>query len=388
MRRPNSGEEPTGPPGPPPGPPPGSPPGPPPTGPPGGLDEFDAIERMSAQFLASARARLPDADLPPQGDVWIGDDAAVVTARNGGQMLMTTDLVVEGVHFVLGLSSVDDVGYKALMVAASDIAAMGGRPDQVMASIVAPPAIDLDDLAAGLAEASGECGCTIVGGDLSAGPIVVVSVAVFGALGPEPTVGPLLRSGARPGDHLFVTGPLGGSAAGLRILRQRYRGDELHANGMLFGKTVPERSQLPHDTPTHDAGTSETRNRDDALARTHLRPRARVREGETARLAGATAAIDISDGLAADLGHVAGASGVGISLDSVPVADGATIPEALHGGEDYELVLATPDPDRLVAAFGQAGLPPPLAVGRCTESAGEVVLDGVPLPPTGWTHRF
>jgi thiamine-monophosphate kinase len=125
-----------------------------------------------------------------------------------------------------------------------------------------------------------------------------------------------------------------------------------------------------------------------ALARAYRRPQARLREGEVARLAGATAAIDISDGLVAEVRHLGGASGVGVDLESLPVANGATEGEALGGGEEYELLVATPDPDLLVEAYQLAGLREPIAVGRCTGRAGVFDLAGRPLPPVGWRHRF
>ncbi|HTZ08165.1 MAG TPA: AIR synthase-related protein, partial [Acidimicrobiales bacterium] len=127
---------------------------------------------------------------------------------------------------------------------------------------------------------------------------------------------------------------------------------------------------------------------DAALVLAHRRPRARLAEGETARLAGCRALVDVSDGLAADLGHLASASGVGYRLDAVPVAEGATLDEALGGGEDYELVLATPDPEALVAAFAAAGLAPPLALGRCSADTAERTLAGAPVPPAGYEHPF
>jgi thiamine-monophosphate kinase len=115
---------------------------------------------------------------------------------------------------------------------------------------------------------------------------------------------------------------------------------------------------------------------------------ARLAEGETARRAGATAAIDISDGLAADVRHLADASGVGIALDVVPVAVGATDDEALGGGEDYELIIATGDPDGLTHAFAAAGLRAPIAIGICTSDTEERTLAGSDLPDSGWRHRF
>ena len=347
-----------------------------------GIDEFDAIDRMAARFMTAARLHRPSGPLPPDGEVWIGDDAAVVGAGAGGRVLLTTDLVVEGTHFDLGFCSLEDVGYKAMMVTGSDLAAMGARPDHALVSMVSPRDVDLDALAAGLADAASACGCVVVGGDLSSGPLVVVSVALYGTLAVDPGTGPLLRSGAQPGDRVFVTGPLGGSAAGLRLLR-------------AVGRDVG-----------WDPETPDRRN-----VQALLRPVARLDEGEVARRAGASAAIDISDGLAPDLGHLARSSGVVVSLDTVPRAEGASVDDALHGGEDYELVLATADPGRLVEAFARAGLRSPIPVGWCAAPvrgdgstagtadgtsdgrtgggvAGDVLLDGLPVAPGGWVHRF
>jgi thiamine-monophosphate kinase len=324
--------------------------------PPGPVDEFSVIARLRARFEASARLRAPGGDLPPVGDIWIGDDAAVVGLASGVRAVMATDLVVGGVHVDTDLSGPEDIGYKALMVTVSDFAAMGVRPAYALVSVAAPPGTDLDALGDGLAEAAEEAACVVVGGDLSEAPLLVVSTAVVGVAdpgGPDP----LLRSGARPGHRLFVTGPLGRSAAGMRILRSTQPGGEPH-------ERAPD------------------------LARAHRRPVARLAEGEASRRSGASAAIDLSDGLVADLSHLAGASGVGVDLDAVPVAEGASREEALSGGEDYELLVATDTPDELVAAFASAGLALPLPIGVCTAHVGHLTLEGVDLPPGGWRHRF
>jgi len=316
---------------------------------------------LQARFEAAAGRTAPP------GEIWIGDDAALVVDSGGGPLLLATDLVVAGVHVDLDLCTVADLGFKAVMVTVSDLAAMGARPDHLLVSVAAPPGTDLDGLGAGVAEATTATGCVVVGGDLSTAPVVMVSVAAVGSIPPGPEVGGeneispgqgvLSRSGARAGDSLFVTGPLGSSSAGLRILQ---------------------------------AGVSdaEAARGSSALVQAHRRPVARLAEGETARLAGATAAIDISDGLAADVRHVADASGVGIALDHVPVAMGATEDEALGGGEDYELILATADPDGLVAAFESAGLRLPILIGRCTEDPEQRMLAGSDLPQLGWRHLF
>ncbi|MDQ1374407.1 MAG: thiamine-monophosphate kinase [Actinomycetota bacterium] len=267
------------------------------------MGEFAAIERI--------RRLLPD---PPPGEVWSGDDAAVV----GDGLLLAIDAVVEGVHFATD-TPLEDVGWKVVAANVSDIAAMGGRPGHLLASVVGPPGTYLDRLAAGMAEAAAAYGCPIVGGDLANGTTIVVTVAITGHVDGPP--GPVLRSGARPGDVLYVTGALGANAAsGWR-----------------------------------------------------LRPQARVNEGEQARRAGATAMIDVSDGLIADLNHIAEASGVGYELDDdIPVADGATRDQALHGGEDYELIVAAPPASQVDA----------IRIGACTADPAQR------QQARGWEHDF
>ena len=267
--------------------------------------------------------RLPPA---PAGETWIGDDAAVV----GDGLLLAADVVVEGVHFDLTLVGLDDVGWKAMAVNVSDIAAMGGEPGHALVSVVLPPGCDLDRLYDGVLAAAEAYGCPVVGGDLSAGDRLMVSVAVTGSVDGAP----VLRSGARPGDVLVVSGPLGAAAAAFEC------------------------------RPVGDA---------------HRRPQARLTEGQAARAAGASAMLDLSDGLLLDVRRLAEASGVGVVVDDVPVAAGATIDQALGGGEDYELLAAIDDPGRL---------PGWLVIGRCTDDPDERRLGADPLPEGGWEHSW
>ncbi len=315
-----------------------------------GQDEFALIDQLRTRFAPTPGA--PDV----AGDLGIGDDAAAVTLPHPGRVVLATDLVVEGVHVDLSVSSPEDVGWKALMVTVSDLAAMGADAAYVLLSVAAPAGFPVGRLADGVAEAAGAAGCTVVGGDLSAAPLLVVSVTAVGSV-PEDGFPLLTRAGARPGDTLLVTGLLGASAGGLR------------------------RSAAPGRT---DAGA------DEGLVAAHRRPAARLDEGRAARTGGARAAIDVSDGLLADVAHLAEASGVGLDLvvGEEVVAPGATRDEALGGGEDYELVLATPDPARLAGAFAAAGLRTPLVIGRCTAEPGQRTLDGRPMPAVGWRHRF
>jgi len=252
----------------------------------------------------------------------IGDDAAVVAAP-AGPLLLAADAVVAGVHADLDAVGLDDLGWRAVVANVSDIAAMGGRPRHLLVSVAAPPETELDLLFDGIDEAAREYGCEVVGGDLTNAPSLIVAVSVTGTV---PDGGaPVLRSGARAGDDIYLTGPLGGAAA----------------SGW------------------------------------HARPRARVEEGERARVGGATAMIDVSDGLAADLNHLAESSGIGVdvAVADVPVAEGATLEQALGGGEDYELVFTAPP--SAASGFGWA-----VRIGVCTDDVGQR------MEHAGWEHRF
>jgi len=304
---------------------------------------------------------------PPQGEIWIGDDAAVVAGPAGKHLLLAADAVVEGVHFELDLLDVSDVGWKALAVNVSDIAAMGGRPLHALVTVVGAGADMIEGLVRGLAEAADAYGCAIVGGDLSSGERLVVSVAITGSAGDEEAV---LRSGARAGDALFVTGPLGSSAAGLRILRsERDRG-------------APGQAGVTPATP-RDGGDPSA-----VLVAAYRRPVARVAEGLAAAAGGATAMIDVSDGLGIDLDRLATASGIGVVLDAVPTATGATREEALAGGEDYELVFAARDPARVASSFEAAGLRAPVRIGECVRDPELRLIGAELLPASGWEHRL
>jgi thiamine-monophosphate kinase len=298
----------------------------------------------------------------PHGNALVGpgDDAAVVEVA-GGRLVATTDALVDGIHFRADWSSPGDIGHKAVAVNASDVAAMAGDPRWMLVTICADPASSVDsleELYRGMVAAASEYGVEIVGGDTVRSDTFVISVTALGELEGDP----LLRSGARPGDTIAVTGPLGRAAAGVNLL--------------LSGD--------PRDvTP------------DDALAciDAHRRPRARIGEGKRLRDAGAGAAIDVTDGLASDARRVADASGVGIEIDAdrLPVArEVASVASSrgwnaeqivLGGGEDLELLVAIP-----AELDAQAlGLIP---CGRVVDDGLWLVRDGrrTPLQEEGFDH--
>jgi thiamine-monophosphate kinase len=279
------------------------------------------------------RARIPD--LPPDA-VGPGDDAAVL-APVGPRMLYALDTLVEGVDFDLELCSGADVGWKAMAVNASDIGAMGGSPAYALASLCLPSDTRIevaDELIDGLLEAGRCWDISLVGGDISEGPVVVVSLALIGY-----GSAPVLRSGVRSGHALCVTGALGGAAGGLLSLRAR-----------------PTARHL-------DPAERRLRSR-------QLRPRAEVDAGR-ALASTAQAMIDISDGLAVDLANLLDAGGLGCVIDpaAVPVdPDLAALRDeegrpvdafhlALTGGEDFELLVALEEEDvsRAARAVRAAG---------------------------------
>ncbi len=279
------------------------------------------------------------------------DDAALVEVPGGGPLVASVDSVVEGVHVDLSLSTPADVGWKALMGAVSDLAAMGAAPIGALIALCVPGGSGNGEVALGVmegvAQASTAAGCPVVGGDVSSAGQVVVAVTVLGTVAPGGSA--VTRGGAAPGDAILVTGPCGGSAAGLRQLRAH-----------------------------------------SGLGEAYRRPVARLREGDAARRYGAKAMIDVSDGLALDLHRLADASGVGFELGDVPVAEWASLEEALGGGEDYELVLtvAPADEEELMAGFEAEGLRPPLRMGVTVADATERMFKGAPLPRLGWQHTL
>ena len=307
--------------------------------------------------------------------VGVGDDAAVVDPRPHPAVL-TTDMLVEGVHFEVGVTSPHDLGHKAVTVNVSDIAAMGGSPRFGLACVAVSSKIEASwvmQLYGGMRQAANDYGMTIVGGDTSRSDQTVLSVTVVGEVGAGRAV---TRSGARTGDTLVVTGALGGSAGGLWVARAQH-------------------------TRQSEALSSEWGR---ALVALHERPVARVGEGQTLAAAGATAMIDLSDGLALDLARLCEASGCGarVRLEDIPLAEGLeelrTLMEpepldlALHGGEDYELLAALPkdavEPARehLRDRFGTKLT----EIGEITTGAEVIAVgdDGSedPLEPKGWDH--
>lgn len=307
----------------------------------------------------------------PEGELWIGDDAAVVKPPQG-HLLLAADAVVEGVHADLSLVGLDDFGWKALASNVSDIAAMGGVALHALCCVAGPPETDLDLLYEGIAAAAEAYGVAVVGGDLANSPTLVVAVSVTGTTGGG---NPVRRGGAQPGDHVFVTGPLGSSAAGLRLLRGE------------AGTGGPS----PPDVDRNRSGSDLGPIRPEwalPLIQAHRRPAARPVEGRAAREAGANAMIDVSDGLASELAHICTASGTGVTLDQVPVAPGASVEDALGGGEDYELLFTAADAGLVRAEFERQDLREPLALGRVTSAVGELLLDGRPLGRTGFEHRW
>jgi len=273
------------------------------------LTEFSAISRLEALFRRPTR----------QVETGIGDDAAVL--KTSGRWVWTVDTAVEHVHFERGWLSLADLGWRSFQAAASDVSAMGGAPFAALSSVIFPPqfaAAELTQLARGQRAAARALGCAIAGGNLARGAELSITTTVVGSV-----KRPLLRSGARVGDELWLSGELGLAAAGLRLLQR----------GTLRGKSVAARRALA----------------------AFRRPRAQLAAGLALGRC-AHAAIDISDGLAGDAQHLARASAVELQIDlaalsaTLSPALRALAPElgisalelALYGGEDYALLAAGP----------------------------------------------
>lgn len=289
----------------------------------GAGEEFDAIRAMLRVWGAQARG--------------IGDDAAVMDVPPGERLVVSTDASVENVHFRRSWLSPAEIGARAAAAALSDLAAMAARPLGLLLGLGVPDdwRHDLEEIARGVGAMSARVECPIVGGNVTRASELSLTITVLGA-----AVRPLARSLARPGDVLYVTGDLGGPGAALRA---------------LLAGMAPE--------PAHRARFAG--------------PMPRLSEARWLAAAGAHAAIDLSDGLVSDAGHLAAASGVRLELDlsSVPLAEGVSASDAVASGEEYELLVAfpaesLPDSRRFADEFG-IGI---CAVGRVLEGSGVTFL--------------
>jgi len=309
--------------------------------------------------LIAAIAELLPPD--PRLTVPVGDDAAVLAIPDG-RVVATTDVLVEGQHFRRDWSGPEDVGVKAAAQNLADVAAMGAWPRTLLVGLACPADVEAQwvlDMVRGLVAECGRAGASIAGGDVTAAGCIMLGITALGEL----TEGqpPVTRSGARPGDVVAVAGRLGWSAAGLALLR-----DGLARSGR---NVSPELA---------------------GLIGAHLRPQPPYPAGPAAAAAGATAMVDVSDGLLQDLGHVAAASHVCIGLDTgkfPPAGPMATAAELL-GARSLDWVLAGGEDHALAATFpAHAAIPAGWSVvGEVTAGAGVLVDNAAWEGPAGWDH--
>ena len=306
----------------------------------GEVGEFALIDALTALF-----------DQGEQVLVGPGDDAAVLRIRHG-HVVVSTDLLVEGRHFRRDWVPAADVGHRAAAQNLSDINAMGGRAHSLTVGMAVPADLPVSwalEFAAGFAEECRAVGASVVGGDLTRGDQLVVAVTVLGSC----TVSPVLRGGAEPGDVVALAGRQGWAAGGLAVLGRGFRSP----------RVLVEAYRRPE--PPYDAGPA-------------------------AADAGATAMVDVSDGLLSEAGHLARASSVSIDLRS----EALEVPEPLHavaaatGADPLSFVLGGGDDHALLATFPpDAALPDGFRVIGVVSAGEGVTVDGAPYDgPTGWTH--
>lgn len=313
--------------------------------------EKTLADLTEGEVLAQIFPRLPHADTELLGP---GDDAAVLSAMDG-RFVVTCDMMVQGPDFRLAWSTPHNLGWKAAATNLSDVAAMGARPTALVVAIAAPPATPISvilGIADGLRDGCEALapGCGVVGGDLSASDALTLSITAFGDLEGR---APVLRSGAAVGDVVAHAGRLGDAGIGLGLLFR----DGVDSDG------VPSRVHA-------DA----LRARHAQFVDAQLAPEPPIHLGPVAALAGATAMLDVSDGLAIDAGRLARASGVGVDFDSAAL--GAQPELALGGGEDHGLLATFPPDAALPAGFRRLGV--------VTDQAGVVLVDGRPHAQGGW----
>jgi len=296
----------------------------------------------------------------------IGDDCALLTPAASDELAVTTDLSIEGRHFRLEWHPAESVGHRTLARGLSDLASMGAEPAAAFLSIGLPRELTrraargaswIDRFLDGFLALAKKHRVPLAGGDLAESPIAMADIVLIGT---APRREALLRSGARPGDALYVTGSLGGSAAELAAL----------------GKSPRRFARL----------------RSDSIVAPHLYPQPRLKQGLWLRRSGATAAIDLSDGISTDLDHLCEESRVSVAIDAsaIPLGPNASLEQALHGGEDYELLFTAPTTVKLPKRVAGVPITRIGTVQRNRAGSPRVTLvkDGVeqPLTPHGWEH--
>jgi thiamine-monophosphate kinase len=356
------------------------------------------------ELIARIQQLLPPA--PPWLLVGIGDDAAIVEPERNRVEVLTVDAIVEGIHFDRAFVPPDAIGHRALAVNLSDLAAMGATPRLALLSMALPgalPLADFDAIAAGIAALAAAHRLHVVGGNLtrSPGPLMI-DVTLVGTVKRRQG---LTRAGAKPGDDLYVSGTIGGAAAGLGLLRK-----VVGHQSSVVGHQSPVVSVGPQSTDdlrlrlmTDD---SRLTTDDWRLMTAYLTPEPRIRLGLLlARNRAASACVDLSDGLADGAQRIAEASGVGVTLDAaaLPIEPAARrffeaqgldpVEESLAAGDDYELLVAVRPRarGRLAAAIRHGGVPL-TRVGRCTEERAVVMrrpggdAGTNAALPSGYTH--
>jgi thiamine-monophosphate kinase len=281
-----------------------------------------------------------------------GDDAAIVSVPDG-RVVATADVLVEGRHFRCDWSSATDVGHRAAAANIADIAAMGGVATALLVTVCIPTDLDprwLEQLADGLSAEAAAVGAAVVGGDLAASPLITVSVTALGDLGGRE---PVLRSGAQPGDVMAMAGRVGPAAAGYTVLSRGFRSPKV-------------------------------------LVEAYRRPQVPYWAGPAGAKLGATSMIDVSDGLLADVTHIAESSGVGIDIrrDAFEVTQAMRDASSALGVDPYDWILSGGDDHPLVATF-PAGTPLPQewrVIGRVLDGAGVTVDGRIPTGVLGWDH--
>lgn len=323
----------------------------------GKVSELALLARIRDRAARSARPN-------PSLRIGIGDDCALLRLRPGEELALTTDLSIAGRHFRLDWHPPEAIGHRALARGLSDLAAMGARPVAAFLSLGLPRKLTgqwLDRFLDGFFALAEAYSLPLAGGDLAESPLPVADIVLTGAVRRGKA---LLRSGARAGDLVYVTGSLGGAAACLAQLRTQMKGHP--------ARSLPKPQKMAL-TP-------------------HFYPTPRVAQGLwLARRSMASAAIDLSDGLSTDLAHLCEASGVAAEVDSraLPIFPDATLDQALHGGEDYELLFTAPHSAPVPRSIAKV---PVRRIGRIVAAQGrsQVTLltdrGSAALAPGGWEH--